>query len=236
MTHDLTTPTSFGAELTGLAELVAALRHRAELPGVLIRLDSELGTNAEALGSHCSRTARIDLGAELLQEPASRALYGTIAHEIAHHALDHGQAALVRHYRAGLAKTGLLVGLALRLPFAVLVALAFLALVAHLAAARAARLEEYDADTYAVRLLDAVGLPGRRIVAAALADLPAESAGYLLAGWMFGSHPTPRARRRTLASGRPARRMRWALLWQHTAAPATARYGLAAASRTGEGQ
>lgn len=220
------------APFAGLADLMSALRQRTELPGVLICLNPELGDNAEALGSHCSRIARIDVGTDLLQDAASQTLYGAVAHEIAHHALDHGLDTLAQRYRVALARTGLLVGLALRPPFALLVVLALLTLVMHLVAARRSRLQEYDADAYAVRLLDAAGLPGRRIMAAALADLHTDSIGYRLAGWMFGSHPTARARRRTLATGRPARRLRWALIWQGTATPTAARYGLAATRRT----
>ncbi|MEV4183567.1 hypothetical protein AB0J28_19260, partial [Streptosporangium canum] len=79
-----------------------------------------------------------------------------------------------------------------------------------------------DADTHAVRLLDAAGLSGRRLVAAALADLAGEPPGYRLIGWAFDGHPSARARRRNLAAGRPARRLRWALLWQRTPAPTAA--------------
>lgn len=221
-------------ELAGLADLAAALRFHAALPGVLITLNPGLGDNAEASVSRCSSTARIDLGPDLLT--SSQPLYGVLAHEIAHHALDHGHDTVIQRYRVAMAKTALLVGLALRLPFALLVVLAVGVVVAHLVAARRSRLQEYDADAYAVRLLDASGLAGRRIMTAALADLPADPIGYQLGGWVFGGHPTARARRRTLAAGHPARRLRWALLWQHTITPAAARYGLAASRRTEAGR
>ncbi|MEU1875766.1 M48 family metalloprotease [Streptosporangium sp. NPDC020072] len=213
------------SELAGLADLAAALRSHATRPGLLITLAPDLDRNAEASVSLCDGTARIDVGPALLTSDP-QALYGVLAHEIAHHALNHGDG-IVRRYRARVAQAALLGGLALSLPSLAVLALALLVIGVHLADARRSRLEEYDADAHGVRLLEATGLPGRQIMAAALADLPAESTGYRLAGWVFGQHPTARARRRTLAAGRPARRLRWALIWQRTTTPAAACYGLA---------
>ncbi|MBB4913338.1 M48 family metalloprotease [Streptosporangium saharense] len=213
-------------ELAGLADLAAALRVHTTRPGLLITLDPDLDHNARASVNLCDGTDRIDISPDLLTS-GPQPLYGVLAHEIAHHALNHGDG-IIRRYRARVVQAALLAGLALNLPSLALLGLVGLMFGVHLADARRSRLEEYDADAYAVRLLDAAGAPGRRIVAAALADLPADPIGYRLGGWMFGGHPTARARRRTLATGRPARRLRWALLWQHTTTPAAARYGLAA--------
>ncbi|MEV4248737.1 M48 family metalloprotease [Streptosporangium canum] len=217
-----TIPYDEPADLLGLAELMCALRHCAQLPGLLIRVTPDLDGNAEAFGSRCDRAPRIGLGADLLTDSDSLPLYGVLAHEIAHHALNHGDTRPFWRNPAWLAKAALLGGLIMRLPLPVLAVLVCIVLTAALASARRERLQEYDADTHAVRLLDAAGLPGRRMVAAALADLADEPPGYRLIGWAFDGHPSARARRRTLATGRPARRLRWALLWQRTPNPTTA--------------
>ncbi|MER5419898.1 M48 family metalloprotease [Streptosporangium roseum] len=217
-----TVPNDISADLPGLAELMCALRHCAQLPGLLIRVTPDLGDNAEAAGSRCDRTPRVGLGAGLLTDSDSLPLYGVLAHEIAHHALNHGDTRPFWRNPVWLAKAALLGGLVVRLPLPVLAVLVCVVLAAVLAGARRERLQEYDADTHAVRLLDAAGLPGRRLVSAALADLVDEPPGYRLIGWLFDGHPSARARRRNLAAGRPARRLRWALLWQRTPAPTTA--------------
>ena len=209
-----TAPTDAPDTLPGLAELVCALRHCAQLPGLLIRITPDLDTNAEASGTRCDRTPRITLGADLTRDPDSLPLYGVLAHEIAHHALDHGRTRAFWCDPSWLAKVALFGGAILHLPLPVLGGLVCVVLATVLAGARRDRLQEYDADTHAVRLLDAAGLPGRRLVAAALADLVEAPPGYRLIGWAFDGHPSPRARRRTLATGRPARRLRWALMWQ----------------------
>ncbi|MDP9864031.1 MULTISPECIES: M48 family metalloprotease [Streptosporangium] len=221
-THIPTVSYSEPTDLPGLAELVCALRHCAQLPGLLIRVTPDLGGNAEAFGSRCDRAPHVDLGADLLADSNSLPLYGVLAHEIAHHALDHGDTRPFWHSPVWLAKAALLSGLVMRLPLLILAVLVCVVLTAALASARRERLQEYDADTHAVRLLDAAGLPGRRLVAAALADLADEPPGYRLIGWLFDGHPSARARRRTLATGRPARRLRWALLWQRTPTPTVA--------------
>ncbi|MFF0249590.1 M48 family metalloprotease [Streptosporangium sandarakinum] len=207
------------AELPGLAELVCALRHCAQLPSLLIRITPDLDGNAEAFGTRCDRTPRIGLGRDLLDEPGSLPLYGVLAHEIAHHALGHGTPRPFWRNPVWLAKTTLLGALIIHLPWACLAFLVCTVLVTQLAAARRERLQEYDADMHAVRLLDAAGLPGRRLVGAALADLVDEPLSYRLIWWAFDGHPSARARRRNLATGRPARRLRWALLWQSTTTP-----------------
>ncbi|GAA2870548.1 hypothetical protein GCM10010517_30780 [Streptosporangium fragile] len=217
-----TVPSGGSVDLPGLVELVCALRHCAQLPGLLIRITPELDGNAEAAGSRCDRTPRIGLGTDLLRAPESLPLYGVLAHEIAHHALGHGRPRVFWRDPAWLAKAALLSGVVLRLPVAVLAVLVCLVLAAALAGARRDRLQEYDADAHAVRLLDAAGLPGRRLVTAALADLIDAPPGHRVIGWAFDGHPSARARRRVLATGRPARRLRWALLWQRTPNPAPA--------------
>lgn len=223
MIPNLTTPPlTPNPDLPGLAELACALRHCAQLPGLLIRISPDMDGNAAALESRCDRIPRIDLGADLLHEGGSVPLYGVLAHEIAHHALGHGRSLPFWRSPAWLATAALLSGLVLRLPLAALVFLACLLLVARMAGARRGRLEEYDADAHAVRLLDAAGLPGRRLVAAALADLVDMPPGFRVIGWLFDGHPSARARRRTLGTGRPARRLRWALLWQRTPTPTAA--------------
>ncbi|WP_371781716.1 M48 family metalloprotease [Streptosporangium subroseum] len=217
-----TVPHDMLTDLPGLAELVCALRHCAQLPGLLIRITPDLDNNAEAAGSRCDRTPRVNLGTDLLQEPDSLPLYGVLAHEIAHHALDHGRTRAFWCNPPWLAKAALLGGVVVHLPLTALAVLVCIVLATVLAGARRDRLQEYDADAYAVQLLDGIGLPGRRLVAAALADLIEAPPGYRLIGWAFDGHPSARARRRTLATGRPARRLRWALLWQRTPNPATA--------------
>ncbi|MER6826563.1 M48 family metalloprotease [Streptosporangium sp. NPDC000563] len=221
-TPTLTAPNHTPDDLPGLAELVCALRHCAQLPGLLIRITPDLDGNAEAFASRCDRTPRVGLGADLLQDPDSSSLYGVLAHEIAHHALDHDHPRMFWRNPVWLAKAALLGGLVLRLPLPALAVLACVVLAAALVEARRERLQEYDADAHAVRLLDAVGLPGRRLMAAALADLIDAPPGYRLIGWAFDGHPSARARRRTLATGRPARRLRWALMWQSIPTPAVA--------------
>ncbi|GAA4224245.1 Zn-dependent protease with chaperone function [Streptosporangium album] len=217
-----TAPNDTPDNLPGLAELVCALRHCAQLPGLLIRITLDLDGNAEASASRCDRTPRVGLGADLMQDPDSLPLYGVLAHEIAHHALDHDRPRAFWCNPVWLAKVALLGGLVLRLPLSALAVLVCVVLAAALADARRERLQEYDADTHAVRLLDGAGLPGRRLVAAALADLIDAPPGYRLIGWAFDGHPSARARRRTLATGRPARRLRWALMWQRTPTLTTA--------------
>ncbi|MBG0819869.1 M48 family metalloprotease [Planomonospora sp. ID91781] len=210
------------AGLPGLAELVCALRHCAQLPGLLIRVEPDLGGNAGAFGTRCDRTPRIELGADLLHDADSLPLYGVLAHEIAHHALGHDAERPLWQSPAWWSKAALLAALVLEAPLPVLLVLAVVALAAALATARRERLAEYDADAHAVRLLDAAGLPGRRLVAAALADLVDGPAWYRLTVALFDSHPSARARRRVLASDRPAPRLAWALLWQRIPAPGVA--------------
>ncbi|MGW4640787.1 M48 family metalloprotease [Sphaerisporangium sp. NPDC004334] len=209
------------ADLPGLAKLICALRHSARLPGLLVHITPELEDNAEALAVRCDRTPRIDLGTGLLGE--GDALYGVLAHEIAHHALGHGVAAPFWRRPSWWARAALLAGLIVHLPVLLLGVLGCLVVAVHAAGVRRARLEEFDADFHAVLLLDAAGLPGRRLMAAALADLIDLPAGYRLIGWLLDDHPSAKARRRLLATGRRARRLRWALLWQRTHAPAPAR-------------
>ncbi|WP_406319135.1 M48 family metallopeptidase [Streptosporangium sp. NBC_01639] len=210
------------ADVADLADLAGALRRAARLPGLLVHITPDLGDNACAVTRKCDPAPLVEIGTDLLADHRSTVLQGAMAHEIAHHTLKHGYRPVCWRNPAWLAKACFLAGLIAHLPLPVLGVLAVAVFITAAMGARRERLQEYDADAHAVRLLDAAGLPGRRIVAAALADLPDEPPAYRLAGWVFSSHPTSRARRRTLAAGRPARRLRWALIWQHIPATATA--------------
>jgi hypothetical protein len=193
-----------GGEVPGLAELAQALRRSAALPGVLILLDSDLGAGAEALSERCTSVPRVHLGRELADDADSAQLAGVVAHEIAHHALGHlthgaGSRALVWLVWAAVA-----VAVVAHLPVVVVCVVAGCALAARVALAARRRRQEYDADAYSIHLLDGAGLDGQAIVTATLAHVPAEDAWYRTIGWLFGSHPTARARRRCLTRRRPA--------------------------------
>ncbi|MFF5115044.1 M48 family metalloprotease [Streptosporangium sp. NPDC000509] len=198
-----TTSTSPAAP-AGLVELVATLRTAAHLPGVLVIVDSDSGTGAEATSMVCLPVAQIRLGADLLDEHNSMRLQGALAHEIAHHTLGHLSGPnLWRRLAAGCG-IGALLALAAHLPAWLAVALAVVAAVNHLLATQAIRLQEHDADLYAARLLEQVGRDGTAIVAATLAALPTPSLWERTVGRLTASHPTPTARLRVLASGRVA--------------------------------
>lgn len=200
-------------ELAGLAGLVWALRTAADLPGVAVIVDPALGDNAAAGdGGGCGAAPVLEIGADLLTGPASLALYGTLAHEIAHLALHHpGQRAtaawkVLSSVAAGFAAGSLLTGL----PAWVSAGLAAVAGAAHLIWAQARRLGEYDADTYAVTLLERAGLPGRETVTAMLRQLTDdEPRWYAAAGWIVGEHPTAAARLRNLDPAPSAPRLTW---------------------------
>ncbi|MET9064247.1 M48 family metalloprotease [Streptosporangium sandarakinum] len=200
--------------LAGLAELTSALAQAVYAPAVLVTVDPYLESDAMACSAECDPVPRVIVGADLL--PDETRLTGVLAHEIAHHALDHGQGA-VRGWRRGsnLAAGTALAAVAVGLPTWAVLAVGATAVVLRLFTARARRLEEYDADAYSVRLLDAAGLDGRAIVTATLATIPQESLWYRLVGWIGGSHPTPAARRRRLALGGRAPAV-GLLLWRIT--------------------
>ncbi|MFG1755921.1 M48 family metalloprotease [Streptosporangium sandarakinum] len=187
--------------MPGLAELTSALACAVQAPAVLVTIDPDLLDGALAYGSDCDGVSRVVLGAELLADEMR--LRGVLAHEIAHHALRHGQGA-VRWWdgAANAALAAALVAIVAGLPLAAILGAAAAAIALRLISGRVQRLEEYDADTYSVRLLEAAGLDGHAIVTATLAAIPQESRWYRVLGWIAGSHPTPDARRRAIASGR----------------------------------
>ncbi|MEV4251379.1 M48 family metalloprotease [Streptosporangium canum] len=189
------------APLAGVAELTSALACAAHAPAVLVTIDPELEDGALAYGTACDSVARVGLGADLLPDQAR--LRGVLAHEIAHHALAHGQGA-VRIWQRGtyLALGALLAAVVIGAPDWVPVAAAAIAAVLHLITAWCRRREEYAADIYSVRLLEAAGLDGHAIVTTTLDTVAQESRWYRLAGWIGGSHPTPDARRRNIAYSR----------------------------------
>ncbi|GAA3165656.1 hypothetical protein GCM10010466_65530 [Planomonospora alba] len=195
--------------LPGLADLASALAEAAHRPGVLVTVDP--GLEDGALIHHadgCGPTPRVVVGAALLDD--GDRLAGVLAHEIAHHALDHGTGAVqawavASYLAAGTALATAAIGV-IRPPYLIASAVAaVVAALAYLVAAACRRLEEYDADTYSVRLLDEVGLDGRAAAEAALAAIPDDPWWYRTVGWIAGSHPTAAARRRNLATGRWAR-------------------------------
>ncbi|WP_436764377.1 M48 family metalloprotease [Streptosporangium sp. V21-05] len=186
----------------GLVELVATLRTAAHLPGVLVIVDTDGDTGAEATSMVCLPTAQIRLGAHLLDEQHSMRLQGALAHEIAHHALGHlSGPSLWRRIAAGCGLGALLV-LAAHLPAWLVLATAAVAAVNHLLATQAIRLQECDADLYSARLLTEVGRDGVAIVTATLDALPAPTLWQRTVGRLTASHPTPDVRLRVLASGR----------------------------------
>jgi len=198
------TTSTGSAAPAGLAELVATLRTAAHLPGVLVIVDSDGATGAEATSMVCLPAPQIRLGADLLDEQHSMRLQGALAHEIAHHALGHlSGPTLWRRIAAGCG-IGALLALATHLPAWLITALVVVAAVNHLLATQAIRLQEHDADLYAARLLEQVGRDGTAIVAATLTALPTPSLWERTVGRLTASHPTPAARLRVLASGRVA--------------------------------
>ncbi|SNT60628.1 Peptidase family M48 [Streptosporangium subroseum] len=205
------------AELAGLAGLVWALRCAAELPGVVVVVDAQLGTNAVAVDQgRCARAPMMKLGANLLQTPQSLALYGTLAHEIAHLALGHTDTCSAPEWKhtSRVAGVGALVTLALNRPGAA-ATLAAVSAVLHLIASRVSRVAEYDADTYAVTLLERAGLPGVQTMTAMLTDVADDDPRwYALAGWIAGEHPAAAARLRNLSRGFTAPRRTWRTAWR----------------------
>ncbi|MGW0073232.1 M48 family metalloprotease, partial [Streptosporangium sandarakinum] len=147
----------------------------------------------------------IDLGADLL---GTSALEAVVAHEIAHLALPHGKtpgprwlarlSSTLRAIAVGavLAVLGGLVGWWLCLAAAGAAVLAF---AADLGRAYLMRRNEYEADAYAVRLLDATGRDGRALLRAAL-ELEGihETRWEVRAGWLRSDHPPATARLRRL--------------------------------------
>ncbi|MEV7012009.1 M48 family metalloprotease [Streptosporangium sp. NPDC051022] len=196
-------------DLPGLAALAEALRTAAHLPGVVVVVDSAIGDNAAAGGhDRCSRTPVLELGADLLGEPRRQVLEGTLAHEVAHLALGHptrSWATIWRNAARAAVAGALLTAAAGWLQTAVVLAALTVALC--LITVRVRRLEEYDADHYAVTLLDRLGQPGLQILTTMLVDAARdEPAWYSWGGWVAGEHPTAAARLRAVGRGMPAAR------------------------------
>lgn len=187
-------------DVSGVAGLAETLARLAGVPPLLVCVAEEWADNARAYRDPCTDAPRVDIGRELLDGAVWR---GVLAHEVAHHALDHPRAWLFWRGRGSDVARGAfgvaVVAVAWGLPPVVVVAVAVVATVAVLGLAWRERREEYAADAMAVWLLDRAGLDGRRVVAGTLAGLPGDPWWYAAGVWLFASHPTSRARRRRLA-------------------------------------
>ncbi|GGS74185.1 hypothetical protein GCM10010156_36410 [Planobispora rosea] len=180
-----------------LAALADTLRTAAALPGLLVYLSPELDDNACAETRRCTPAPLVGIGTALLATAGSDALHGTIAHEIAHHALGHSTdpAVPLLDRLSTCSAIGAALAWAAHLPGALTLALAVVAITAYLTSAWMQRRAEYAADAYAAVLLDRIGQPGAAIVAATLsAHLADEPRWYARIGWLTGSHPTTAAR------------------------------------------
>uniref|UniRef100_UPI003F494E84 M48 family metalloprotease n=1 Tax=Sphaerisporangium sp. CA-236357 TaxID=3240030 RepID=UPI003F494E84 len=199
------------AELVGLAGLAWALRQAAELPGVILQPAPGIDGGAQTVGSPCVPVPTIQVDPELLAG-TTLSVYGTLAHEIAHQALDHPGRLTLRLWWATtrVAAVAGLLALAARTPWQITTAALAVSVGARLMWARGCRLDEYDADTYSVTLLDRTGVPGADAVLAALfAIAHRDTRWYRLFGWIAGTHPTAAARMRVVDRGRRAARLDW---------------------------
>ncbi|MET8145674.1 M48 family metalloprotease [Sphaerisporangium sp. NPDC005288] len=191
-----------GPDAEAAAVLADALRRAADLPGVLMRRDVELGPAAQLTESRCTHVPIVHLGAELAAGPLAP-LTGTLAHELAHQALGHLRTRPLVVWWAchQLTLMAGVLALALRSPWCLVLFAACVA--ARIIWARISRTQEYQADAYAVRLLDRTGLPGLDITTSTLwAGQHHDTWWYRTVGWMTGTHPTAAARVRHLHRGR----------------------------------
>jgi len=191
-------------ELAGLAQLTHELATCARVGTVMVRVVDAEG-NASAYPDRGIPT--IEVGGELVDTPA---LDGVIAHEIAHLALRHPDARLPQllsrlsfgcFASAGAAALLSLVGTAggWTLWISLAIAAAVVAKAVDLVVAWLERRQEYEADAYAVLLLNAADRPGLACTRAALAVAgEGESRWYQLAGWVLTTHPPAAARLRRL--------------------------------------
>lgn len=198
----MTTHAPAAVDLPGLAELTAALARAAHVPGTLVVVDGDLEDGqAYTHTDTCTRAPQITLAADLLTG-GPYPLYGALAHEIAHRALGHLTGRRPWRWAAQVAGIAAVALVLTGYPWALAAATAAVMVAAHLVDAHRQRAEELAADAHSVQLLDAAGLPGRTIVAATLAQLPADGWWYCTAGWVGGCRPTVTARRRAVS--RPA--------------------------------
>ncbi|GAA3096403.1 M48 family metalloprotease [Streptosporangium carneum] len=186
------------AEAAELARLTGMLTRTATVDDVLVVIEPGLEDAAVSYTDPCTGVRRIGLGTGLLNGPAAR-LHGALAHEVAHHALGHTHgSARGRDVRIVIALT---MGAVLAGAPGWLMVLGLAAgVVLTLLERRDERREEIAADVYSVRLLDGAGLPGHSIVTTTLAEAPADPWWYRAGGWITGTHPTLRARRRAVAT------------------------------------
>ncbi len=155
-----------------LAEHADALRRAAALPGLLVHVHPEIQGGAVSYGpDRCSPVPGVVLSPSLLTGE-DLALVGTLAHEVAHHALRHHRRTLTM-VLLGALRTAQVAGLVALVMDVVPVALlaAILAVGVRLVDDMVCRGEEYAADAHAVALLTQIGLPGRRAVLAMLATI-----------------------------------------------------------------
>ncbi|MEV0197386.1 M48 family metalloprotease [Nonomuraea sp. NPDC050691] len=196
--------TTRAIELPGLAALAAVVRDAAHLPGLLVYVADELGDNATAETRSCGSVLRVGIGADLLEERRSAALLGSVAHEVAHHALGHLTGLLVpalERVAVWSYTVAVVAAVVAPVPRWVTPVLLVVALSAYLVARWWRRAAEYAADRHAVSLLDGLGLPGRQVVTAMLReDLEVEPAWYAVVGRLAGSHPPAISRLHRIAA------------------------------------
>ncbi|MEV0826407.1 M48 family metalloprotease [Nonomuraea rubra] len=198
----MTTPDQLpgGDDVSGIAELVRLLTSGADLPGVVVLVDEDLGDTAAALEvDQCGHTPMLLCGSAWV-EGSRLAMYGTIAHEVAHHALGHTRAS-ARVLLPRLPCFALVAAAAALLGGHVWVAALILlaAPLARLVCLRRCRRHEREADAHAVTLLNAAGLPGTASLTAVLDGIAAaESRWNRTLGWLAATHPPVWARRRHL--------------------------------------
>lgn len=192
--------TATTGELAGLAQLTHELAAATRIGNVMVRV---VDAEGNAIAGRDRGIPTIEVGGDLVDTPA---LDGVIAHEVAHLALRHpdarvpkllGRLSSVCLMAAGAAALLSLVGTAggrtLWITLAIAAAVAGKAL--DLTAAWMERRQEYEADAYAVLLLNAADRPGLASTRAALAvAAEEESRWYQRAGWVLTTHP-PAARR-----------------------------------------
>jgi Zn-dependent protease with chaperone function len=190
-----------------LDPIVVALQKQAP---VTLHVDDYLDDTAQAEADDKGERPRIVLGAALVTGDRDR-LYGVLAHEVAHHRLQH----LRRPGRSErlwstvvewappamvvLAALALGASLALGVIAVVLGGLALMfGLATRLLMMAGYRQAELEADAESVRLLDELGLDGAALATGLWTGYPPEGRWYRLVGWLWGTHPTVAQRRRVV--------------------------------------